>query len=102
MERPLTHREQELLAQLATHEAGADPAFARRLRGDPPARSPGRPRAVRRLVAGVLAVLGLVVLALLLVPGVFVVAAVATAVLVVVPVALIAWALRQGDPPLPR
>jgi type VI protein secretion system component VasF len=93
MERPLTRREQELLAQLAAREAGADPAFARRMGGVRPGR---RGSSVPWLVVGALAVIGV---ALLVVPGVYVLAAVATAVLLVVPVALIAWAMHQGDPP---
>ncbi|MEJ2888569.1 DUF3040 domain-containing protein [Actinomycetospora aeridis] len=93
MERPLTRREQELLAQLAAREAGADPAFARRMDGLPARRGGG----VAWLVVGALAVIGV---ALLVVPGVYVLAAVATAVLLVVPVALIAWAMHQGDPPV--
>ncbi|MEJ2863162.1 DUF3040 domain-containing protein [Actinomycetospora flava] len=92
MERPLTGREQELLARLAAHEAGADPAFARRLRGEAERKAGKAPW----VLAGVLAVLGV---ALLVVPGVFVLAAVATAVLLVVPIVLIAWAMRQGGPP---
>jgi len=95
MERPLTRREQELLAQLAAREAGADPAFARRLQGRPVRRA-GRPGRAPWVLVAVLAVLGV---ALLVVPGVFVLAAVATAVIVVVPIVLIAWALHQGGPP---
>ncbi|MDD7938012.1 DUF3040 domain-containing protein [Actinomycetospora lutea] len=93
MERPLTRREQELLAQIAAHEGGADPAFVRRMGGRPPRRR--RSRAPWFVLAGLL----VVGVALLVVPGVFVLAAVATAVLVVAPVALIAWALHQGGPP---
>ncbi|TDQ52785.1 DUF3040 family protein [Actinomycetospora succinea] len=94
MERPLTRREQELLAALAAREEVVDPAFARRLR-DLPGRRPRR-AGLAWLLVGVLAVVGVT---LLVVPGVFVLAAVATAVLLVVPVALIAWAMHQGDPP---
>jgi Flp pilus assembly protein TadB len=89
---PLTDHERQVLARLAAHESDADPAFARRL-SERPGRRSGR---VPWLVAAVLAVIGV---ALLLVPGVWVLAAVATIVIVVVPVALIAWALSQGDRP---
>ena len=89
---PLTDREREALAQLAAHESAADPDFARRLGARPPRRG-GR---VPWLVAAALAVIGV---ALLLVPGPWVLAGVATLVIVVVPVALIAWALGQGDRP---
>jgi len=92
MERPLTRREQELLAQIAAREAGDDPAFVRRMGGHPARRRAGR---APWIVVGLLAVVGV---ALLIVPGVFVLAGVATAVLVVAPVALIAWALHQGPP----
>lgn len=94
MERPLTRREQEMLGRLAAREELADPGFAARLRGQ---------RARRRrarwgwLLVAVLAALGV---ALLVVPGVLVLAGLATAVIVVVPIALIAWALHQGDRPM--
>jgi hypothetical protein len=97
MERPLTRRGQEILAQIAARETDADPAFVGRLGGGPPRPRRRTPR-VRWLVAAVLAVVGV---ALLIVPGVLVLAGVATAVLVVAPVALIAWAMHQ-DPPRPR
>ena len=92
MERPLTRREQEMLDRLAAHEAGVDPAFARRLRG----LSARRSGKVAWLLVGVLAIVGV---ALLVAPGVVVLAAVTTAVLLVAPVALIAWAMHQGRPP---
>ncbi|GLZ44917.1 hypothetical protein Acsp06_11020 [Actinomycetospora sp. NBRC 106375] len=85
----LTDRERVALDRLAAHETAADPGFARRLRGR-------RTRFSPWLVVAGLAIIGV---ALLLVPGVFVLAAVATLVLVVVPAVLVAWALRQGDLP---
>jgi Flp pilus assembly protein TadB len=88
---PLTHHERVVLDRLAAHESAADPGFARRLR-----RHPGHGAAVPWLVGAALAVVGV---ALLLVPGLWVLAAVATLVLVVVPSVLVAWALRQGDLP---
>lgn len=95
MDRPLTPREQEMLAALAAREAGADPGFARRMGG----RAAPLAGWVPYLVVAALAVVGV---ALLVVPGVMLLAAVATAVLVVAPVALIAWALHQGPPADPR
>lgn len=89
---PLTDHEREVLARLAAHESAADPDFALRL-GARPRHRAGR---VPWLVATALAVIGA---ALLLVPGPWVLAGVATLVIVVVPVALIAWALSQGDRP---
>jgi Flp pilus assembly protein TadB len=87
---PLTDREREALDRLAAHESAADPGFARRMRGR--ARASG----VAWLVVAALAAIGV---ALLVVPGVWVLATVATLVLVVVPSVLVAWALRQGDLP---
>lgn len=87
---PLTDRERLIVETIADCERAADPAFARRLA----ARSPASRRPA--LLIAVLAVLGV---ALLVMPGLWVVAVVAVAVLIVVPAFLVAWALRQGDLP---
>ncbi|MFC5137299.1 DUF3040 domain-containing protein [Actinomycetospora rhizophila] len=95
MERPLTRREQEMLARIAACETDADPAFVDRMGGGPARRPRRRATWAPWFLVALLAVVGV---ALLVVPGVLVLAAVATAVLVVAPVALIAWALHQGPP----
>jgi Flp pilus assembly protein TadB len=87
---PLTDRERLIVETIADRERAADPAFARRLAA--PSRASRRPA----LLVAALAVLGL---ALLVLPGLWVVAVVAVAVLIVVPAFLVAWALRQGDLP---
>jgi Flp pilus assembly protein TadB len=87
---PLTERERMIVAAIADQERAADPAFARRLTAQAPAS-----RRSALLIAA-LAVLGV---ALLVLPGLWVVAVVAVALLIVVPAFLIAWALRQGDLP---
>ena len=75
MERPLTPREQEMLARIAACETDADPAFVGRMGGGP-ARRPRRRRSwVPWCVVVLLAVVGV---ALLVVPGVLVLAAIAT------------------------
>jgi Flp pilus assembly protein TadB len=87
---PLTDRERLIVETIADRERAADPAFARRLTG----RSPASRRPA--LLIAALAVLGV---ALLVLPGLWVVAVVAVAVLIVAPAFLVAWALRQGDLP---
>jgi Flp pilus assembly protein TadB len=87
---PLTDRERMIVETIADRERAADPAFARRLAaGAPASRRPA-------VLIAALAVLGV---ALLVLPGLWVVAVVAVAVLIVVPAFLVAWALRQGDLP---
>lgn len=99
---PLSERERGALAAIAAHERTVDAAFAARL-SDP---APGsavesarvRPRTL--VVAAALTVLAGVVL----LPGAWLLAIVAVAVLVVVPTVLVTWAVHQGriDPDGPR
>jgi hypothetical protein len=88
---PLTDRERMIVAAIADRERSADPAFARRLA----AQAAPMSRRSALLITAV-AVLGV---ALLVMPGLWVVAVVAVALLIVVPAFLVAWALRQGDLP---
>ncbi len=89
----LSVREQAVLAHIAAHERVRDAAFADLLaRGRVPRTAFG-PGTTAVAVAVVVAVL---VLAAFVVPGTWVLALVAVGVLVVVPITLVVWALRQG------
>lgn len=89
-ESALTEREREMLTGIAAYERAIDPEFARSMTGVP------RHGRTPVLVVVALAVLGVLLLA---VPGIWALAVVAVGVLLVVPSVLVAWALRQGDPP---
>lgn len=88
----LSAAEQAAIARIAGRERDLDPVFADTLaRG--PAPTAGRGAAVA--VLAVVAVAALVVGAFV-VPGPWLVAVVAIGVLVVLPTALVVWAIRQG------
>ena len=97
----LSGAERDALAAIAAHERAADPDFARRLAAVTPdpgpvgAAPPGAGRLAHpRTLVLVAALVALVGLALL--PGPWLLAVAVVAVLVVIPTALVTWALRQG------
>ena len=88
---PLTREEQELLAAIAAHEHRTDARFANALSvGVAPRTGSSRRRLL--LVPALVAVVG----APLVLSSAWLLAIAAVALLVVVPTALVVWALRQG------
>ena len=89
----LSVREQAVLARLATHERLRDAAFADLLaRG----REPGARSGAGSAAVAVTVVAAVLVLVAFVLGGTWMLALVAVGVLVVVPTALVVWAVRQG------
>ena len=98
---PLSPAERETLAAIAASERAADADFADLLAvprpgpdgaSRPVADAPDWPRTRTLVAAAILTV----ICGIVLLPGTWVLAIVVVAVLVVIPTALVTWALRQG------